>query len=241
MHPHERNVTRAFSKACATYQQHARVQAAVGEQLIQHLIAINHNFSRVVDAGCGSGFITKQLADAIHYQTFYAIDTATSLLQQADLPATVSCTAMNFNDISAASADLIFSNMALHWSHSFAHTIRVMHDALAANGLLAFTIPLHGTFAEISGNFSIQKFTTIDAAAALLLDFGFKPLLIRQDTYLDRFPDTVSALRSIKLTGTNYTGSRRCNSLRGKTLLTQLAISELSYVIGFFIVEKQDG
>jgi malonyl-CoA O-methyltransferase len=241
MHPHERNVSHAFNKARATYQQHARVQACVGQQLIQYLLTINNNFCRVVDAGCGPGFITTQLANAIHYQTFHAIDTTRSLLPQIDLPATVKCVAMNFNDISATSADLIFANMSLHWSHSFTHTLHVLHDALTANGLLAFTIPLHGTFAEISGHFSIQKFTMMKATAELLRNNGFKILFTNQVTYLDHFPDTISALRSIKLTGTHYTGLRKCNTLRGKSFLTQLAISELSYVIGFFIAEKQDG
>ena len=234
MHPHERNVSHAFSKARATYQQHARVQTCVGHQLIQHLLTINNNFARVVDAGCGPGFITRQLADAIHYQTFHAIDTNRSLLPQVDLPTTVKCLAMNFNDLSPTSADLIFANMSLHWSHSFKHTMHVLHDALTANGLLAFTIPLHGTFAEISGNFSIYQFPTLDATAELLRHNGFKILFTNQVTYLDPFPDTISALRSIKLTGTNYTGLRKCNTLRGKSFLTQLAISKISYVIVFF-------
>lgn len=241
---HEQRVAAAFNQAASTYHQHSDIQINAGDHLIQQLLNINNRFSHVIDAGCGTGHTTLSLANSITYQSFSAIDIADDLLHQASQQSNdIQYTHADFNNISASNAgcDLIFSNLALHWSHDLAHTFRVMYDALHDSGLLAFSIPLTGTFTEIEHSLSIQDFSSHTDILKLLSDAGFHPISTEVQMYQKEFSDSLSALRYLKLTGTHYVRERRHRSLHGKSFLAQLHIKHLSYQIGFFIMSKRHG
>lgn len=244
MHKHEQSVADAFNQAASTYHQHSDVQAAVGQQLIQQLLNISHHFTHVMDAGCGTGHTTLALANSITYQSFSAIDIAENLLNQArkqmnDIQYMLS----DFNHIDAINInyDLIFSNLALHWSHDLAFTFRVIHEAIHRNGLFVFSIPLIGTFAEIEPHLSIQDFNSHDDIVKLLSDSGFHLISSNVDMHQKKFTDSFSALRYLKHTGTHYVRNRRHHTLHGKSFLTKLHISHLTYQVGYFIASKKNG
>lgn len=241
---HEQRVAAAFNQAASTYHQHSDIQINAGDHLIQQLLNINNRFSHVIDAGCGTGHTTLSLANSITYQSFSAIDIADDLLHQASQQSNdIQYTHADFNNISTSNAgcDLIFSNLALHWSHDLAHTFRVMHDALHDDGLFAFSIPLTGTFSEIEHHLSIQHFSSRMDIEKLLSDSGFRFISVDVKMHQKEFSDSLSALRYLKHTGTHYVRDRRHHTLHGKSFLTELNIKHLTYQIGFFIVSKQHG
>lgn len=238
MNQHTKLVSRSFNKAADTYDQYAITQAASGRELIKQIILSRRNFTHVFDAGCGTGITTAELAKSIDYLSFTAVDTAASLLQHEKLfTYDVHCMGFDYNDIHNLNQnyDLIFSNMALHWSPSFTRTLEILTSSLACNGMIAFTIPLQGTFSELSETFSRRDFFTRAEVETRLQATGCRLLHSDEIMYRQSFSDTLSALRSIKYTGANYVDQRRCRTLRGKSFLHSLALTELSYVTGFFI------
>jgi malonyl-CoA O-methyltransferase len=240
MKKQEQLIAEKFNQAALTYDHHANIQARAGFALINHILSIKRYFPNVLDAGCGTGLTSRALASSINYESFLAIDTAEAALQRAaESAGNISYLPFNYNDITtAASYDLIFSNLALHWSHSLTQTLIILHHALTNKGLLAFSIPLHGTFSEISDCFSTHEFISMTSATALIYQSGYKLRHASQLVYTETFPDTLTALRSIKLTGTSHVRHRRQKSLRSKTCLKQHSHHQLSYVIGFYIAEK---
>lgn len=240
MKSHETAIADKFNRASMTYDQHAVIQACIGENLIQSLCYFRSKFKHVIDAGCGTGYTTRLLANAISFADFDAIDIADLLLAQArESLADINYLSLSYDHIvQNADTDLIFSNMALHWSNSLVHTLKVFYNALDDQGLLAFSIPLRGTFNEIANQFSLQKFFSHDEITKFLADLGFVLISVQQTTYVQNFADTLSALRSIKLTGASYVAERLHHSLRGKEFILQTECTQLSYEIGYFIVEK---
>lgn len=232
-----------FNKAKSTYDQFSQPQILAGENLIKQLTSISTQFNHVIDAGCGTGLTTRRLAQSIQYQSFYAIDIAESLLSEAqNYKDEIHYRLMNYDFIDQNSYyDLIFANMSLQWSASLLHTLKIFHRALASDGLLAFTVPLQGTFCEIAANYSTYELHSSEQIITILQASGYKLIKESYNTVVNEFPDTLTALRSIKLTGANHVTQKKQKSLRGKSFLQKHECKQLSYVIGYYIVQKQNG
>lgn len=105
------------------------------------LVEIRPNL-KVVDLGCGTGELTRQLADALPDSNVIGIDSSTQMLEKA---ASFSSSTLHFEqgDQSqlAGEWDLIFSNAALHWSENHAELIPNLYRRLALGGQIAVQVP----------------------------------------------------------------------------------------------------
>lgn len=231
----------SFNKAAATYNTYAQTQITVGEDLIYHLVSLRDEFDHVIDLGCGTGMITNTLAHSIDYQYLEAVDIADALLEQGKLAAhpDIDFYEMNFDQFNTENTyNLIFSNMALHWSSEFTKTLMRIRHALTDDGLFAFSVPVSGTFAEMRKNFSVNDFFDFDTLMLLLQSMGYKLLYLKKQTYVNQFPEPIDALKSLKKTGASIASNRMSKNLAGKTLLKSSNLNSLSYVIGFFVVGR---
>lgn len=238
---HEQKVAATFSKSAETYDHHANIQVLSGSQLISKIKSLNDFYPRVLDAGCGTGKTTARLADNIRHDYLHAIDHSEALLAKARLlTSAIHWELGDFNEIHASQKyDLVFSNLALHWSHSFPHTLRVLHLNMQPDGLLAFTLPLSGTFREITSNCAVQSFFNFTEVKNILRLCDFELIQADSLSFSDAHHDSLQALRSIKLCGTNFVADRKHKALRGKSFLKQLNCRELSYEIGCFLAGKK--
>jgi trans-aconitate 2-methyltransferase len=102
-----------------TYDQVSRlVQYKWGQQVIKWRKWLGNEI--VMDAGCGSGLLTKQLAKIVPRGKVYALDIDSNMIKQAknNLQSfdTVEIIQSSFTDIQLPrKMDVIFSNSALHW------------------------------------------------------------------------------------------------------------------------------
>jgi len=234
-------IAHAFNLAAASYNKHARIQREVGDKLIHMITSFQSHFDNVVDAGCGTGLVTEQLAREITYTSFTACDISlASLVEAAILPADIRRMEIDFNELDQVSPhpNLIFANMALHWSTSLADTLSIFHSTLANNGMLAFSIPLIGTFREISNHYSCRDYLTHDQVISLLTNSGFTLLNTCHTTHINCYESTLSALRAIKQTGVSYVTHRLHKSLLGKNHLHQYPVQQLTYITGYFLAMK---
>jgi trans-aconitate 2-methyltransferase len=107
------------------------------------LVKIRPNL-KVVDLGCGTGELTRQLADVLPNSNVTGID---SSLQMLDAARASSFSSPNLHfeqgDQSQLTGewDLIFSNAALHWSENHAKLIPNLYRRLAAGGQIAVQVP----------------------------------------------------------------------------------------------------
>ncbi|HUE97957.1 MAG TPA: methyltransferase domain-containing protein [Anaerolineales bacterium] len=107
------------------------------------LVEIRPNLN-VVDLGCGTGELTRQLADALPNSDVTGVDSSSQMLEAARA-ASYSTPGLRFaqGDQSQLTGewDLIFSNAALHWSEDHAELIPRLYDRLKPGGQIAVQVP----------------------------------------------------------------------------------------------------
>ncbi len=105
------------------------------------LVEVRPNL-RVVDLGCGTGELTRQLAERLPDSRVTGIDSSAEMLTRA---AAHSSTNLSFEQGDQAKLtgewDLIFSNASLHWSEDHPQLMQRLYDRLAPGGQIAVQVP----------------------------------------------------------------------------------------------------
>ena len=155
---------------------------------------------KVVDLGCGTGELTRQLADALPDSDVTGIDSSTQMLEKAG---SYSSPNLRFEQGDQAQLtgewDLIFSNAALHWSEDHAGLIRRLFERLRPGGQIAVQIPSnhnhisHQIYRETAGEEPFQSVLkgfqryapvlSIDEYARLLFRCGAENIVVFEKIY----------------------------------------------------------
>jgi trans-aconitate 2-methyltransferase len=105
------------------------------------LVEVRPNL-KVVDLGCGTGELTRELADALPNSAVTGLDSSAQMLEKAQ-----SLSGPNLHFIEGDQAqltgewDLIFSNAALHWSENHTELIPRLYERLLPGGQIAVQVP----------------------------------------------------------------------------------------------------
>jgi trans-aconitate 2-methyltransferase len=162
---------------------------------------------RVVDLGCGTGELTRQLADSLPNSNVTGLDSSPQMLDKA---ASFSSASLQFEqgDQSqlAGEWDLIFSNAALHWSENHAELIPSLYRKLAAGGQIAVQVPsnfshishqiIRETASEEPFQSILQGFLryapvlSIDQYAQILFDCGAENIIVFEKVYAHVLEDS---------------------------------------------------
>lgn len=140
------------------YELFQAARARPGHDLIAALPTIHPD--RIADLGCGTGRLTRMLADRWPAAQVVGIDSSTTMLAQAaNQPSRV---AWELGDIGRWTArppvDLLFSNAALHWLPDHGPLFARLLDQVAPGGVLAvqmprnFAAPSHALMREVAGS-----------------------------------------------------------------------------------------
>ncbi len=97
---------------------------------------------KVVDLGCGTGELTRRLADSLPESLVLGLDSSPQMLAQAEAVKRPGLT-FELGDQAGLSGewDLIFSNAALQWSENHEQLIGHLHARLAKGGQIAVQVP----------------------------------------------------------------------------------------------------
>lgn len=239
-------IKKSFNKAKHTYDKHCQLQQLIGKHLIKliklHSVRFAEKLPQIIDLGCGTGIVTEILAQQINYQFFYAVDMANFFVLMAKKRLAylgIEVYEYDFDQLPPQPAfDIIFANMSLHWSPSLYATLKVIIHALSTQGILAFSIPLPGTFIELQQHLAVNHFLNSAEIIKHLQTCGGHVQMNHVEKITLQFDSTLSALMSIKNVGANYVHKRNQSGLCGKSFLQQFAHKQLTYVIGYFIVTR---
>lgn len=142
------NVTEEFSRFAHQYDQHNIIQAKVAKILVDKLSLKSYN--RVLDIGCGSGEVFKNLKDRkIHFNELTAFDSSVPMLEIHPKEESVIKTCADFNDknflntLASPHYDLLISSSALQWSRDLDFTLEKLSSLSKAFHAAIFT---SGTF-----------------------------------------------------------------------------------------------
>ena len=162
---------------------------------------------KVVDLGCGTGELTRQLADALPESDVTGLDSSPQMLDKA-----VSFSSPNLRFVQGDQAqltgewDLIFSNAALHWSEDHAELIPDLYGRLKPGGQIAVQVPSnfdhisHQLIRETAGEEPFRSILqgfirqapvlSIDRYAQMLFDCGGEDIVAFEKVYAHILADS---------------------------------------------------
>lgn len=230
------DVAHHFNAAADTYDNAATVQQSIADVLITRILEHKAHAHNLLDLGCGTGFNTEKLLQRISYHNCVALDIAEQSLKIAQLRISNPSISFLQQDLHLYKAiklhDLIFSNMALHWCPKLDLAFTQIQKNLLVDGLLAFSIPLAGTFAWLA---SKNNFLSVEEISQHLSKRGFTLLTSVCQSFVMHYGSPIAALKTIKATGASCLFNHRKPFLSG---LRNLSNTELNYEIGIFIARK---
>jgi trans-aconitate 2-methyltransferase len=155
---------------------------------------------KVVDLGCGTGELTRQLGDALPDSDVTGLDSSPQMLEKAAAYASPNLRFVQGDQAGLSGEwDLIFSNAALHWTENHAELISSLYQRLRPGGQIAVQVPSnhnHISHRIIRETASEEPFQTIlngfqryapvlsiDEYARLLFDCGADEITVFEKVY----------------------------------------------------------
>lgn len=149
-----------FNHGASTYDQYANVQKQMAHRLMEQLKTWERKPSgslHILEAGCGTGYLTMLLRQAFPDAEITAVDLAPGMLETTrkrlgDGKVTLLC-----GDIEEmclhTEYDLIVSNATFQWFNSIADTVNRLGNSLKEEGKLWFSTFGDGTFKELHDSY----------------------------------------------------------------------------------------
>lgn len=140
-----------FSKNLASYNEHAKIQKRMAEKLIS--FAEKKEYNSILEIGCGTGFLTKNISERISFNNYKAIDIVPECKKYiSEINTNIEFIAddiENYLNKSEKKYDLIISNASLQWVNDFENTITSLKNSLNNDGELIFSTFGKENFREI--------------------------------------------------------------------------------------------
>ncbi len=212
MSARKQRIARHFGAAATTYDRAARIQARIAEELAGDIAAFARP-TQILEFGCGTGNLTRALAELFPEARLIATDLAPPMAalcrKRLDGSTALACAAMDAElpAFPAAGFDLVCGSLAAQWFANPAQAFTALGALLRPGGVLALTTLGTDTFQEWR------------AAAALLgldpaiptypslteLDWrrprGFLVELAREQRMWDEHPTALDFLQSLRRIG----------------------------------------
>ena len=133
-------VKKRFSKSLKTYDDNAIVQKQMAEKLVDFLP--KKEFDSILEIGCATGLLTKQLKSKLSFYSFSANDIV--LEAESYIKEIIPQSEFILGDIETINLDkkydLIISNACLQWCNDIEGTILKLKNSLNEGGILALSV-----------------------------------------------------------------------------------------------------
>jgi malonyl-ACP O-methyltransferase BioC len=146
-------ITKRFRDSLKNYDSSATVQKTMATKLVKEIVNLNQSFNKVFELGCGTGILTKEIAENIKFSEFFCND----LTKEAYEFIKPFCKEENFYPFDAEltdkyqkNLDLIISGAVFQWFEDLPKYLRNVSEKLCRNGIIAFSTFGREQFFEIS-------------------------------------------------------------------------------------------
>jgi malonyl-CoA O-methyltransferase len=219
-------VRQAFAQSATTYDDFAYLQRTVAAELLRRS-GLPKLHGKVVDLGCGTGYLTQLLSELGGFSHLWGLDIAPAMLSMAikrEL-ASVSylCADLEQLPIQSNSIDWLFSSLALQWCLDLPATLREYQRVLRPGGQLCFATFGEATLQELKQAWrAVDRAPHVNAfyAEADLLELlrtgGWQNITLSKQDYQCQYGSVHSLLRELKGLGAQHVLQGRQSQLMGK-------------------------
>jgi len=231
----KRQLRRSFSRAAANYDAAAVVQREVCKRLLERLDFIKQQPSRILDAGSGTGFGTRQLGERYKEADIFALDIAIGMLQAAKGTSgwwqklfsgnkqRVLCADIESLPFGPQSFDMVWSNLTLQWCNELPETIKGLHRVISNDGLLMFSTfgpdtlkELRTAFAGVDGYSHFNRFADMHDIGDMLVAAGFADPVMEMEKITLTYNDVKAVMLDLKSIGAHNITAGRALGMMGK-------------------------
>jgi malonyl-CoA O-methyltransferase len=224
----KRCVRSQFARAVSTYDRAAVLQRTVADRLIERLDAVRLRPTRILDAGCGTGYCTRALARRFRGAGVVGIDLTWEMTARSRRRAGWFARSRFVNGdaeqlpFANASFDMVLSNLMLHWCDPvrvFAECLRVLRPG----GLFVFTTFGPDTLRELREAWSradqaphVHTFLDMHDLGDILIRAGFADPVLDVERYTLTYRDVRQLMGDLKALGEQNAHALRPRGLTGR-------------------------
>ena len=222
-------ISAGFSEASETYDLWAKHQQFAAVKLIKLLPDI-HTHGKILDAGCGTGLLTRMAYNRYNNATFLGIDKSEEMISYCQTRFG-QIKNMNFlvhdleklNETSfPTSIDLVLSSFTFQWLTNIDYVFEALVDSLSPGGYLGIAVPVEDSLFELYNSFNSAFNAQMPGLSYKNSDYYISVLkrhrVSIQTSQVEDicvFFDGINILRYFKYTGTTF---RHDPSSRPKTI-----------------------
>ncbi len=190
-----------FSKNLKNYNENAKIQKHMAEKLVS--LIKNKNPRKILELGCGTGFLTNLVNQNLSFEEYIAIDIVESCnVYINEISPKIEFLAKDIEDyieLNSEKFDLIISNASLQWVENFERVIKTLENKLNPNGELIFSTFGNENFREIYHilGTSLRYFSNTE------LHNIFPNAEIEPEIHIMAFDSPKDVLKHLQLTGVN--------------------------------------
>lgn len=238
----KRRVRRSFDRAAATYDQVAVLQREICDRMIERLQYFKSEPQRILDAGSGTGYGSRQLRERYARARVIELDIAPAMLQASRrhqpgwkrlLPFLAGeervCGDIESLPLRSGSIDMVWSNLALQWCNDLEAAFAGMNRVLASGGLLMFSTfgpdtlkELRQSFGALDTHAHVNRFLDMHDIGDALMRAGFAAPVMDVETVTLTYDDLAGLMRDLKALGAHNANQGRGRGLLGKTAWQRL-------------------
>ncbi|MBD1552179.1 malonyl-ACP O-methyltransferase BioC [Pseudomonas typographi] len=230
-HPAKQQVAASFSRAAASYDSVAQLQRDVGQALLARLPAPLQP-RQWVDLGSGTGYFSRALYQRYPHATGVAVDIAEGMLRHAR-PLGGACYHVVGDaerlPLRSASAELIFTSLAVQWCSDFAAVLDEAARVLRPGGVLAFTSLCQGTLYELQGSWQqvdgavhVNRFRAAQDYQRLCAASSLSTLELQVCPHVLHYPGVRQLTHELKALGAHNLNPGRPSGLTGRARVAAL-------------------
>lgn len=226
-----------FSRNANSYESYNVIQKEVASKLIS---MINGTPKKILDLGCGSGSVTKNLK--FHYESLTGIDSAKSMCELHPKSSKIEVFCGDFESVKTqakiqkkAPFDLIISSSALQWAKDFEKVVSFCKEC---SDDILFSVFTKGTFKTVYEYSGLDSF--LPTSKSLINSVSkFYDISYEVKEYKLHFEDTLSMFRYIKKSGVSG-GKNQLSITKTRELIKNYPLNYLEFEVIFIKINKNN-
>jgi malonyl-CoA O-methyltransferase len=238
-------VKRSFGRAAASYDAAAVLQREVAARMLSRLDVVKLAPAAILDAGCGTGEGSLELAARYPDARIVGFDFAYPMARAARERARRSrslyqrllapivrvggaepqfvCADLNALPFSGVTFDLAWSNLTLQWVNDLPRAFAEIRRCLKVGALLTFTTfgpdtlkELRAAYARADGHTHVSRFVDMHDIGDMLVAAGYADPVMDMEYLTLTYPTPAALMRELKALGATNATRGRAKGLTGR-------------------------